>query len=121
MIESGDAQSQGRWRQRGYTGALYEGTEIILRVDCIHALYRREWQRPECVWEELSRLMGRMRDPPLAIDSETHQTDAAWAKAVERLKRYGDQQVLQSRERLEPAWHDQVQRGLGESSGCTVA
>merc|ERR1712187_192292 len=90
----------GNWRPRGFNGVLHNGMELCIRCDCIRALYRREWLRPEADWNALSHLMARMRSPPLSIDSETHLTDAAWAKALERVKSYGDSQVTVTRERL---------------------
>jgi len=116
-----DTQALCRWRERGFSSVLYEGTEIIIRADCIQAVYRREWSRPESAWDGLSRLMARMRDPPLSIDSDTVQNEATWTKAIERLKRYGDQQVLQSRERLEAAWKGIAQEGQGSNSPCVIA
>merc|ERR1719401_1166142 len=92
------------WRQRGFSGVLFQGTELCLRSECIGALYRREWRKPEAAWQGLSRTLSQMNDPPLAIDADTTQTDAAWAKALERLKTYGDKQVQESREHLERFW-----------------
>mmetsp|Transcript_90998 Transcript_90998/g.150690 ORF Transcript_90998/g.150690 Transcript_90998/m.150690 type:complete len:202 (+) Transcript_90998:70-675(+) len=121
LVLSNEAEATScRWRQRGFSGVLYEATEMCLRVDCMHALYRREWRRHQEAWPELSRLMSRMQDAPLAIDNETVQTEAAWAKAVERLKRYGDQQVQSTRERLETAWLEQVEQG-GMMGSCRIS
>mmetsp|Transcript_119976 Transcript_119976/g.373657 ORF Transcript_119976/g.373657 Transcript_119976/m.373657 type:complete len:200 (+) Transcript_119976:124-723(+) len=113
----GDAGGD-RWRQRGYSGVLFGGTELCLRVECLRALYRREWRQPPTAWMGLQRLVSRMRDPPLAIDSETSQTDASWAKALERLKTYGDKRVLETRERLEPVWRRRAEPAGG---GCSVS
>mmetsp|Transcript_64954 Transcript_64954/g.120920 ORF Transcript_64954/g.120920 Transcript_64954/m.120920 type:complete len:204 (-) Transcript_64954:13-624(-) len=106
------------WRQRGFAGVLYDGTELILTVEAIHALYRREWRRLEepAEWDGLQRLMAAMTEPPLSIDSDSVRSDAAWAKALERLKRYGDDQVLQSKDKLEQAW----QNRHDARSSCSV-
>eukprot|EP00927_Polykrikos_kofoidii_P052413 TRINITY_DN4621_c0_g1_i1.p1 TRINITY_DN4621_c0_g1~~TRINITY_DN4621_c0_g1_i1.p1 ORF type:complete len:199 (-),score=40.34 TRINITY_DN4621_c0_g1_i1:61-657(-) len=117
LMESGDVGDEGAWRSRNYSGVLYKGTEVCLRVHCIHALYRREWSKPQADWDALGRLMTRMKSPPLSIDSETAQTDAAWAKALERLKTYADQQVASSREHLESSW---LRAGLDKGSGCVI-
>lgn len=107
-----------KWRRWGYSGVVFDGTELCLRADCIQALYRREWSRPESAWDDLQHLTHHMNDPPLAIDSETVRTDAAWSKAVERLKHYGDQQVHHTRERLEAA----IQESSAPStSACNIA
>eukprot|EP00746_Dinoflagellata_sp_MGD_P001389 gnl/MRDRNA2_/MRDRNA2_102607_c0_seq1.p1 gnl/MRDRNA2_/MRDRNA2_102607_c0~~gnl/MRDRNA2_/MRDRNA2_102607_c0_seq1.p1 ORF type:complete len:199 (-),score=40.88 gnl/MRDRNA2_/MRDRNA2_102607_c0_seq1:1-597(-) len=108
----------GDWRSNSYSGVLFDGTEICLRAECINALYRREWTRDEYAWQALSRLMTRLQSPPLSIDSSVQQTEAAWMKALERLKWFGDQQVQKTRDRLERCWLEQMQRD--SEPRCTI-
>eukprot|EP00421_Protoceratium_reticulatum_P037142 CAMPEP_0168459486 /NCGR_PEP_ID=MMETSP0228-20121227/52938_1 /TAXON_ID=133427 /ORGANISM="Protoceratium reticulatum, Strain CCCM 535 (=CCMP 1889)" /LENGTH=199 /DNA_ID=CAMNT_0008474659 /DNA_START=39 /DNA_END=641 /DNA_ORIENTATION=+ len=117
VVREGHESWADRWRQRGYSGVIFQATEVCLRAECIRALYRREWRKPEVAWQGLMWLLMRMRDPPLAIDGETAQTDAAWAKALERLKTYGDKQVDTTRKRFEHVWQTVEQGG---SSGCAI-
>mmetsp|Transcript_94070 Transcript_94070/g.280750 ORF Transcript_94070/g.280750 Transcript_94070/m.280750 type:complete len:200 (+) Transcript_94070:120-719(+) len=119
LVVADDQDGGGdRWRPRGYSGVVFGGTELCIRVECIRALYRREWRRPQAAWLGLQRLVSHMRDPPLAIDSETSQTEASWAKALERLKTYGDNRVQETRERLEPLWRQRVDH---TGSSCAVS
>mmetsp|Transcript_12252 Transcript_12252/g.28593 ORF Transcript_12252/g.28593 Transcript_12252/m.28593 type:complete len:204 (+) Transcript_12252:170-781(+) len=116
LLASTDELEKCGWRQRGYCGVLYDGTELVLAVESIHALYRREWSvdaPPE--WDGLVHLMAAMSEPPLSIDSESVRSEASWAKALERLRRYGDDQVQQSRDRLEQSWNA---RNDAHSSCC---
>ncbi|CAK0816135.1 unnamed protein product [Prorocentrum cordatum] len=117
--EDGSAGSGSRWRQRGYSGVLYGATELCIRAECIRALYRRDWQRPGAAWADLDRLLVRMRDPPFLVDPEVSQPELAWAKALERLRLYGDQRVKDTRERLENLWLDTAQQA--ESQHFCVA
>lgn len=118
LMPEEDTAKAAKWRKLGYSGVVYDGVEMCIRVDCIQALYRREWTRPESAWDELQRLTYRMNDSPLAIDSDTVRTEVAWAKATERLKNYGDQQVDQTRQRLENAIRECSERS---SYGCAVS
>eukprot|EP00929_Paragymnodinium_shiwhaense_P096284 TRINITY_DN57825_c0_g1_i1.p1 TRINITY_DN57825_c0_g1~~TRINITY_DN57825_c0_g1_i1.p1 ORF type:complete len:146 (+),score=29.62 TRINITY_DN57825_c0_g1_i1:89-526(+) len=52
------SSADGRWRQRGFSGCIYNGSELVLRCECISALYRREWLQPQPDWRALVRLMA---------------------------------------------------------------
>eukprot|EP00440_Ansanella_granifera_P040449 gb/GFBE01043872.1/.p1 GENE.gb/GFBE01043872.1/~~gb/GFBE01043872.1/.p1 ORF type:complete len:196 (+),score=20.45 gb/GFBE01043872.1/:1-588(+) len=112
--------SGDNWRERGYAGVLYGERELCIRVECIRVLYRREWRHAETSWQALKRMVDRMEDPPLALDSETSQTDAAWAKALERLKSYGDNQVAKSRDYLGQIWHKNAENATA-GGGCSIS
>ncbi|CAJ1347082.1 unnamed protein product [Effrenium voratum] len=105
------------WRERGYAGVLYSSTEICIRVECIRVLYRREWQG-EISWPALKRICDAMEDPPLALDSDAAQSDAAWAKSMERLKSYSDNQVQRTKDQLCPVWHKHTENA---GSSCTMS
>eukprot|EP00931_Biecheleriopsis_adriatica_P122122 TRINITY_DN97132_c0_g1_i1.p1 TRINITY_DN97132_c0_g1~~TRINITY_DN97132_c0_g1_i1.p1 ORF type:complete len:217 (-),score=23.98 TRINITY_DN97132_c0_g1_i1:55-642(-) len=92
------------WRERGYAGVMYGEADICIRVEAVRVLYRREWRHSETAWPSLHRILHCMEDPPLALDSDASQTDAAWAKSLERLKGYGDKQTKKTAERLGPVW-----------------
>jgi len=120
VVAEGREEEGKRWRSRGFSGVLFQGTELCLRGECVTALYRREWRRPEAAWQGLARAVKQLLDPPLAVDSETSQTEASWAKAMERLKTYGDKQVRESRERLENAWTRHAEQSAA-GSACVVS
>lgn len=108
----------GNWRERGYAGVVYSPTELCIRVECIRVLYRREW--PGAIsWPALKRIVDAMQDPPLALDSDFAQSDTAWAKAMERLKSYGDSQVSSTKEQLGPAWQTHADSAGGPS--CAIS
>mmetsp|Transcript_101255 Transcript_101255/g.179906 ORF Transcript_101255/g.179906 Transcript_101255/m.179906 type:complete len:204 (-) Transcript_101255:170-781(-) len=121
----GSAETPGspedeRWRERNFSGTVFESTELCIRVNTITALYRREWTHPAVSWTGLARIVDRMHDPPLAIDSETTRTDASWAKAMERMKSYGDNQVMKTKEQIAPLWNNQAER-MTAPSRCTIS
>eukprot|EP00913_Durusdinium_trenchii_P025554 g23985.t1 len=105
------------WRERGYAGVVYSTTELCIRVESIRVLYRREWPG-EISWPSLKRIVDAMQDPPLALESDFSQSEAAWAKAMERLKSYGDNQVQKAQEQLGPAWQKHAETAVGPT--CAV-
>mmetsp|Transcript_76312 Transcript_76312/g.150904 ORF Transcript_76312/g.150904 Transcript_76312/m.150904 type:complete len:202 (+) Transcript_76312:130-735(+) len=120
VVSEGDRETVGdRWRKRGFSGILFEGTELCVRVDCIAALYRRDWQKPQACWPGLARIVASMREPPFVIDDQTVETDAAWAKALERIKAHGDKQVAETRGRLESIWQQNSEQG--GSGSCAIS
>eukprot|EP00439_Symbiodinium_sp_Y106_P082723 s172_g22.t1 len=106
------------WRERGYAGVVYSDTELCLRVECLRVLWRREWAG-DSNWAALKRLLDAMEDPPLALDSDSAQTDAAWAKAMERLKGCGDTQVQRARDQLGSAWRKHAEASTAGYS-CAI-
>eukprot|EP00397_Hematodinium_sp_SG-2012_P062760 GEMP01085345.1.p1 GENE.GEMP01085345.1~~GEMP01085345.1.p1 ORF type:complete len:202 (+),score=37.11 GEMP01085345.1:235-840(+) len=107
------------WRERGYAGVLYQGTELCISMDVIRCIYRRDWPATGDImnWSALAQLMHKMAAPPLQIDSNMIESASgtSWHKALERLRDHGDEQVKLTKTIGEQAWTNK-----SDGSSCTI-